>query len=206
MATIFIDVFLAVYFTIIGVHYTATTIGLKHRDGRTRVHYGRFGSRTWIIRWVFYTFRLAILLFMVGRLFDPQLDAIILPLTLPFELYVRSLGALMMLVGFFFISYTHAYMAGQWQSGLSTDDFKLLEHGPYSRCRHPIFSAVMLGMLGFALALPSLFTLVCLIAGVLAVTRQATEEEHLLAKRADYQAYLKRTAKWPLGARVGDNS
>ena len=197
MNPIFVDVFLAVYFTIIGVHYTATAIGLKHRDGRTRVHYGPFGSRTWIIRWVFNTFRLAILMFMVGRLFDPKFDSIILPLTLPFELYVRSLGALMMLVGFFFISYTHAYMAGQWQSGLNTDDFKLLEHGPYRRCRHPIFSAVMLGMLGFALALPSLFTLVCLIAGVLAVTRQATEEERSLVDRADYQAYLRRTAKWP---------
>lgn len=197
MTTVFIDVFLAVYFAIIGVHYTATTIGLKHRDGRTRVHYGSFGSRTWVIRWVFNTFRLAILMFMVGRLLYSRLDSIILPLTLPFELYVRSLGALMMLVGFFFISYTHAYMAGQWQSGLNTDDFKLLEHGPYRRCRHPIFSAVMLGMVGFALALPSLFTLVCLLAGVVAMTRQAAEEERFLINRADYQAYLQRTAKWP---------
>jgi len=60
-------------------------------------------------------------------------------------------------------------------------------------------------MLGFALALPSLFTLVCLIAGVLAVTRQANEEERSLVKRADYQAYLMRTAKWPFGEKGGVN-
>jgi protein-S-isoprenylcysteine O-methyltransferase Ste14 len=197
MISVFIDVFLAVYFIIIGVHYTATAMGLKHRDGRSRVYYGSIGSRTWVIRWVFNVFRLAILLFMVGRLVYPAIDNLLVPVTMPFAPYVRSVGALMMLIGFFFISYSHAYMAGQWQSGLNPDEFKLLEQGPYRRCRHPIFSAVMLGMLGLALALPSAFTLVCLIAGVAALTRQAAEEERRLMVKPDYRAYLRRTGKWP---------
>lgn len=194
-----VDLFLAAYFTIIGLHYTATTIGLKHRDGHTRVHYGAVGSRTWIIRWVFNSFRFAILTLMITRLFVPALDTwVLMRFSLPAEEVIRAVGAAVMLVSFFFISYTHAYMAGQWQSGLDTENFKLLSEGPYRVCRHPLFSAVMLGMLGFTLALPSLFTLVCLISGVWALTRQAGEEEKRLAQKPEYQAYLHHTAKWPL--------
>jgi protein-S-isoprenylcysteine O-methyltransferase Ste14 len=134
---------------------------------------------------------------MVSRLFYPDLDKILIPLLLPYDLSVRISGAMLMLVSFFFISYTHAYMAAQWQSGLQLEGFKLLENGPYRRCRHPLFSAVMLGMLGFALALPSVFTLVCYVVGVFALTRQAAEEERGLLVYADYRSYSQRTAKWP---------
>ena len=195
-----VDIFIAAYFTIIGLHYTATTIGLKHRDGRTRVYYGKVGSRTWVVRWVFNSFRLVILLLVILRLFYPALDSMIMRVSFPAEEFVRAIGAITMLVSFFFISYTHAYMASQWQSGLDTKHFKLLSEGPYHYCRHPLFSAVMLGMLGFAMALPSLFTLICLIAGIWALTRQAGEEEKLLLQEPEYSGYLQQTAKWPFGA------
>jgi len=199
MTTLLVDIFIAAYFTIIGLHYTATTLGLKHRDGRTRIYYGKTGSRTWAVRWVFNAFRLAILLLVIFRLFYPALDSMIMRFSFPAEELVRAIGVITMLVSFFFISYTHAYMASQWQSGLDTKHFKLLDSGPYHYCRHPLFSAVMLGMLGFAMALPSLFTLVCLIAGVWALTRQAGEEEKQLVQEPEYSGYLQQTAKWPFG-------
>lgn len=198
-----VDIFIAAYFTIIGLHYTATTVGLKHRDGRTRVYYGAAGSRTWTVRWVFNLFRLAILLLVIFRLFYPALDSMIMRFSFPAEELVRATGAITMLVSFFFISYTHAYMASEWQSGLNSQNFKLLSEGPYHYCRHPLFSAVMLGMLGFAMALPSLFTLICLIAGVWAMTRQAGEEEKQLMHEPEYKAYVSRTARWPLGNAKG---
>ena len=200
MITLAVDLFLPIYFTIIGVHYTATTLGLKQRDGKTRIHYGERGSKTWTIRWVFNSFRFAILALMVARLLLPELDSLIL-LKIEFaaEQSVRALGALTMLVSFFMISYTHAYMASQWQSGVDTQSFQLLDRGPYQICRHPLFCAVILGMLGFALALPSLFTLVCLAAGVWALVRQAHEEERQLLQQPEYRSYVQQTARWPLG-------
>jgi len=198
-----VDIFIAAYFTIIGLHYTATTVGLKHRDGRTRVYYGAVGSRTWIVRWVFNLFRLAILLLVIARLFFPGLDSLIVLFSFPTEDIVRATGAVTMLVSFFFISYTHAYMASEWQSGLNSRNFKLLSEGPYHYCRHPLFSAVMLGMLGFTMALPSLFTLVCLIAGVWAITRQAREEEKQLMHEPEYRTYVSRTGRWPLSNAKG---
>ena len=203
MTALLVDIFIAAYFTIIGLHYTATTVGLKHRDGRTRVYYGVVGSRTWTVRWVFNLFRLAILLLVNGRLFFPAIDSLIVLFSFPAEDIVRATGAVTMLVSFFFISYTHAYMASEWQSGLNSKNFKLLSEGPYHYCRHPLFSAVMLGMLGFTMALPSLFTLICLIAGVWAITRQAGEEEKQLRHEPEYKAYVSRTGRWPLSNAEG---
>jgi protein-S-isoprenylcysteine O-methyltransferase Ste14 len=56
----------------------------------------------------------------------------------------------------------------------------------------------MTGQLGFFLALPSVFSLVCLVAGVLVITRQAKEEEKALAQRfgQDYEAYRAKVPRW----------
>jgi len=57
---------------------------------------------------------------------------------------------------------------------------------------------VLLGQVGLFLALPSLFTLVCLVVGVWAVTAQVGVEERLLRQRlgANYEAYVARTPRW----------
>jgi len=129
MNPLYIDVFLATFFFMVGVHYTGVTLGLKKRDGRSRIHYGSAGSTTWIVRWTFNTFRLMILGFMIGRLFWSGIDQILVPYSLPLELWFRSIGVLLMVLSFYSISYTHTYMGSQWQSGLNTERFQLLECG-----------------------------------------------------------------------------
>ncbi|NVK02525.1 MAG: hypothetical protein HWE12_13345 [Oceanospirillaceae bacterium] len=108
MFSMFIDVFLASFFIMVGVHYTGVTLGLKGRDGESRIHYGSAGSTTWIVRWIFNTFRLLILCFLVCRLFWPSIDQILVPFSLPFQLWLRGAGVLLMVLSFYFISYTHA--------------------------------------------------------------------------------------------------
>ncbi|WP_431474901.1 hypothetical protein RVM24_02400 [Marinobacter sp. KM021] len=46
--------------------------------------------------------------------------------------------------------------------------------------------------------MPSAFSLVCLVAGVLVITRQAKEEEKALAQRfgQDYEVYRARVPRW----------
>jgi protein-S-isoprenylcysteine O-methyltransferase Ste14 len=74
----------------------------------------------------------------------------------------------------------------------------LLTGGPYNRSRNPVFIAVMLGQFGFFLALPSVFSLVCLIAGVTVLIRQARVEERALADffGDTYEAYRRRVPRW----------
>ena len=91
-------------------------------------------------------------------------------------------------------------MHEDWRSGIDPrkDKRKLLTGGPFGRSRNPLFLAVMAGQLGFFLALPSVFSLVCLVAGVLVITRQAREEEKALAEKfgEDYERYRVRVPRW----------
>ena len=197
-----VDIFLAVFFTIIALHYSATAVGLKQRDGFTRIHYGTAGSRSWWIRWVFNLFRASILLLCIARLYIPSIDDVVLyTFELPFLSYVRGFGSVLMLISLAMISYVHAYMRDQWHSGIDQSvikDFTTINSGPYKVCRHPLFSAVMVGMLGFYLALPSLFTFISLLVGVTCLVIQANHEEHSLGGIADYKEYQSYTKKWPI--------
>lgn len=201
-----IDIFLAVFFSIIAIHYTATAVGLKLRDGKTRIHYGDKGSRSWWIRWIFNIFRASILGLAIIRLFIPSVDAhILFTYELPYHSFVRGAGAALMLVSLFMISYVHAYMRDQWHSGIDNNvvrNFNTLSQGPFAVCRHPLFSSVMIGMLGFYFALPSLFTFISLLIGVTCLIIQANHEEQRLSHVQSYQAYKMHTRKWPVSLRI----
>ena len=61
-----------------------------------------------------------------------------------------------------------------------------------------MFLGVLISQIGFFLALPSVFSLICLVAGIVAVIAQARFEEKELARRfgAPYLAYLALTPGW----------
>ena len=107
---------------------------------------------------------------------------------------------LLLLASFTVVNYLQAYMHEDWRSGIDPrkDQRKLLTDGPFARSRNPLFLTVMAGQLGFFLALPSVFSLVCLVAGVLVITRQAREEEKALAVKfaEDYEHYRVRVPRW----------
>ena len=90
-------------------------------------------------------------------------------------------------------------MRQDWRSGIDHDNSRaLLTQGPFARSRNPMFLAIMLGQLGLFLALPSLFTLVCLLVGVAMVHAQAIKEEHALNELygKEYQNYKAQVPRW----------
>lgn len=192
------DIFLATYFTIIGIHYTAAAIGLKSRDQQTRIHYGKKGSVTWVIRWLFNLFRAAILGACIARLITPTIDQMIGTFNLTPLTAVRILGCVVLMLALFLISYVHSFMKEQWHSGISNQPQTILRHGPYRLCRHPIFAAVMVGMFGFMLALPSVLSVLSFVVGCACLIKQASAEEAVLSSQADYRDYMQQTRRWPL--------
>ena len=192
------DIFLATYFSIIGIHYTATSVGLKSRDQQTRIHYGKTGSTTWTIRWLFNLFRAAILGACIGRLFTPNIDAVIGTFDLSELTGLRVFGCVVLMLGLFLISYVHSFMQEQWHSGIFAEPQTILRHGPYRLCRHPIFAAVMVAMLGFMLALPSLLSVLSFVVGCACLIKQARAEEAVLAAQSEYRDYMQHTRRWPL--------
>jgi protein-S-isoprenylcysteine O-methyltransferase Ste14 len=66
----------------------------------------------------------------------------------------------------------------------------LVTAGPYSRCRHPLYQAILVGALGMTLLLGSLLHLVLLLALAAVLGGKARREERsLLALHPDYGAY-----------------
>lgn len=71
----------------------------------------------------------------------------------------------------------------------------LVTTGPYQRCRHPLYQAILIGALAMALLLGSLLHLLLLVALALVLGGKARREERaLLAVHPDYPAYRASTA------------
>lgn len=190
--------FLGIFFLMIGLQFTSRSLGLYARMGYSFIHYGRRASAGWWHRNIFNLFRALILAAVVVRMFvdiDPWLGVFS-------SLYygpVLLAGMVFLLFSFSLVNYLQAYMHDDWRSGVDLKQNRhLLTEGPFSRSRNPVFLSVMLGQLGFFLALPSAFSLVCLIAGVTVLIRQAKVEEKALADLFGdkYEAYRRRVPRW----------
>ncbi|MBO6850635.1 MAG: methyltransferase family protein [Marinobacter sp.] len=194
----FVRYFLGIFFLMIGLQFSGRSLGLFERMKVSYIHYGRRGSAPWWHRHTFNVFRSLILVICLARVvvdLDPWLGV--------FDgLYIAPvllLGMICLLASFTLVNYFQGYMHEDWRSGIDPQQkYHLLTEGPYRRTRNPLFMAVMLGQFGFFLALPSVFSGICLIAGVLVITRQAREEEKALAEMFGdaYEAYRQRVPRW----------
>jgi protein-S-isoprenylcysteine O-methyltransferase Ste14 len=190
--------FLAVFFLMIGVQFTARSLGLHARNGFSYIHYGERGSSGWWHRHLFNLFRTLILAAVVARVFV-DIDGWFGRFDALYQWPVLITGMIFLITAFGLVNYFQAYMHEQWRSGVDPGQTgSLLTGGPYGRSRNPVFMSVMLGQLGFFLALPSVFSLVCLITGVSVLMRQArVEERALTASFGDlYEGYRSRVPRW----------
>jgi len=196
---LFVRHFLAIYFVMVGLHYTAQSYALSERTGFTHINYGPRFSLVWWGRHVFNVFRAAILLVCLGRLFvevDPWLGIF----QLLYQPWLIATGAITLLVSFVCIDYVHSYMHKDWRSGfgLPESGHELITTGPFSRSRNPLFIGILIGQIGFFLALPSVFSLICLVIGMVVVTNQARKEEVVLQHTfgKEYETYQKNVPRW----------
>jgi len=191
--------FLGIFFLMIGLQFSGRALGLFRRMHFSHINYGAPRSAPWWHRQIFNVFRAFIVTVCVVRIFA-DIDGWLGVCSALYQWPVLLVGMLLLLVSFTSVNYLQAYMHEDWRSGIDPrkDGRHLLTEGPFARSRNPLFIAVMTGQLGFFLALPSVFSLVCLIAGVLVITRQAREEEKALAVQFGelYEAYRARVPRW----------
>lgn len=195
---LFVKHFLGIYFLMIGLHYTSRSLGLYERLRFSHIHYGHRGSGPWWHRHIFNLFRASILLICLARIIwdiDPYLGVF----TVLYQPVVLLAGVGCLLASFYLIDYVQAYMHEDWRSGIDGAGGKhLITEGPFRKRRHPLFLAIMLGQVGFFLALPSVFGLLCLVVGVVVIVRQARAEEVALEQHFGdlYRHYVQRTRRW----------
>jgi protein-S-isoprenylcysteine O-methyltransferase Ste14 len=191
----------AVFFTVVALFYTVRIITAGRRLGRSPVAYGRPGTAHHRCYLTFRVFRVLIWLASVARAAWPPFDALLVPIAPLFRPSVMVAGNLVLYGTFVLIVWQNLAMGNGWRSGIpdEADTAPLLTGGIYRRCRHPMAATIMVGQLGLFLAIPSLFTLVCLAIGVETLRREVALEEVDLARRHGerWEAYRATTRKWP---------
>ena len=133
------------------------------------------------------------------RVFFPGLDDYLI-LIKPLQYTgVIITGIVLLTLGFIVTVSVHIKFGKEWRSGIDPDGpAKIISNGIYQYSRNPMFGFVAIAQLGFFLAIPSVFTLVCLFIGVLTLDRQAkAEEKHLLEHFPnEYALYYNKVRRW----------
>lgn len=189
--------FLAAYFTFVAGFYACRLLFDKSRN--RLLHHGDIGSRQWWGHLSFRIFRILIWGICVTRAFRPAVDNYILVFSGLIALWLQVIGAVLLVLGFLTAVVGHNNLGEAWRSGIDPrGPARLVTNRLYAWSRNPMYLGVLTAQIGFFLALPSLFTLVCLVAGFMSVFSQVRlEEAHLKGKfPLDYENYSANVSRW----------
>lgn len=117
-------------------------------------------------------------------------------------------GAVLIALGTAATLHAQIAMSTSWRIGVDPDArTELVTDGPFAHVRNPIFTAMIVASLGFALACPSVLGLVAPVALVIALELQVrrVEEPYLVRVHGErYLGYARRTGRFvPLVGRLG---
>jgi len=202
--TSFAAFFLAVFYSAVALFYLVfAKLRKREHKGDSMIHMGERYSRHWWNHLTFRFFRIAIWSVCVLRLSFPAIERWLVPVPSIQEDWIVFAGLGFLSLGFILAVCGSLSLSGAWRSGI--DDAaceQLVTTQFYAFTRNPTFVGVRLAQLGFFLAWPTVFSLVCLIVGWLAVSVQIELEEAHLQKRFgdSYSNYQREVGRWfPIG-------
>ncbi|WP_310733491.1 methyltransferase [Colwellia sp. BRX10-3] len=147
----------------------------------------------------FRIFRVSIWMVCVLRFYFPDIDGYLGIIPSLENVPMLISGNVLLTIGFLLTIIIHFSMSQKWRSGIDPKGpEQLITDGFFKYSRNPIFTSVALSQLGFFLALPSVFTLVCLIIGLYTLHKQTlAEEDHLsTALPSEYKLYSTNVRRW----------
>jgi protein-S-isoprenylcysteine O-methyltransferase Ste14 len=197
--TEFTRIYLAIFYSCVACFYTIKIIIAQKHKLVELVHPGERFSSTWWNHITFRIFRASIWMICLIRVFYEGVDNYLIMLTSLQTFPIILLGLILMTAGFSMTIIVHRSMGSKWRSGIDSQGPKqLITDGYFKRSRNPIFVCVAFSQLGFFLALPSVFTLICLLIGLLMLRRQIQSEELHLTKifANEYRTYATDVRRW----------
>ena len=196
---VFARYYLAAFFGVVAAFYTFRVIYIKHKIKNEVVFPGKRYCATWFNHMAFRFFRALIFSVCVLRALFPSIDQYLGLMSWLQSYTTIVLGMIMLTVSFAVVAAMHLKMGTQWRSGIDIEGPKqIVSDGLYQFTRHPMFLFVGVAQLGFFFAMPSIFSLLCLVVGWWALSRQASaEEKHLLQRfSTQYYEYSVTVRKW----------
>lgn len=197
--TEFTRIYLAIFYSVVAVFYTTRIILIKRSNSREIIFTGKRFCSTWWNHITFRFFRVTIWLVCVLRLIFPEVDNYLGILEKLQKTEVIFTGIVLLTLGFISTIMIHFKLGKQWRSGIDPNGpSNLVSNGWYRYSRNPMFVCVVIAQLGFFLAIPSIFSLVCLIIGLYTLNSQAlAEEKHLSSQYPkEYKDYSSRVRRW----------
>jgi protein-S-isoprenylcysteine O-methyltransferase Ste14 len=135
----------------------------------------------------------AIWLLAAPHLRIPVLDNRFVPLSV----WPVWLGAALTLAGVAFAIWARVWIAGNWSSDVTLKhDHELIVDGPYAFVRHPIYTGILLGFLGTALAVGEWRGLLAILFAAVAYWRKLGIEETVMRGQFG-EAYARYAARVP---------
>lgn len=195
----FTRIYLAIFYTFVAGFYTFRIIYKNKKIPSGVVFPGDKFCSSWWNHMVFKCFRVAIWLVCVVRLFVPEVDNYLGMLTILNGWPGVMFGVFLLTAGFILTMFVHFHMASLWRSGIDpAGPIELKTTGLYEYSRNPMFLGVVAAQLGFFLALPSIFSMICFIVGLAAIYRQVLLEEEHLAQcfSVKYKEYKQLVPRW----------
>jgi protein-S-isoprenylcysteine O-methyltransferase Ste14 len=120
-------------------------------------------------------------------------------LHLDYSLWIRWLGVLISIVGTVFWIYSQIVLGRYWSPQLQIqNEHKIISEGPYKYIRHPIYTAMMVWVIGLVLFTANiLFVILALTFFIFFVARVPKEEKMMIETFGDiYTKYMKDTGRY----------
>ncbi len=142
----------------------------------------------------FFWLRIVVIALVIVALHYQLLDPALLTAYHP-TLLSANIGALLTILGVALAIWARAYLGRHWGMPMSQkENAELVTTGPYAFIRHPIYTGMLVALIGSSLALGLFFLFVLIVSGIYFIY-SATQEEKRMAMifASTYPAYKART-------------
>ena len=105
------------------------------------------------------------------------------------------LGVILAFIGISFAMYARHFLKGNWSSMVTLKEkHELIQSGPYAIVRHPIYSGMLLALLGTAIIIGELSAFITLIICLIVLIYKLRLEEQVLRRHfgEKYDIYMRR--------------
>jgi protein-S-isoprenylcysteine O-methyltransferase Ste14 len=110
--------------------------------------------------------------------------------------WLQAVGLALFLCGLAIAVCARLYLGSNWGMPMSEKvDAELVTSGPYKRVRHPIYSGIVLAMVGTAVAVAWFWLIVAVLFGAYFVYSAFTEEKYMTSVLPDAYPDYKRSTK-----------